>query len=209
MKNGPSSLKPMSTNRKATRKRDKKELAPLLTVDLPTGSPEPTKSIDTLTMAEETTMHPSLPKETISHYTLSITPQLGADMTEIEDAISHIGSPCKSVVWSSSKKGTNKQRKGASNGATHGSGAAPRETLEINLIYNDCSRHKTVPYSCRKNRREYGTKHGSVPLHSKKMKIGDVLDHVRGMASLVAACEVVAKRSWALNAVSHGGMWGR
>ncbi|KAJ0124684.1 hypothetical protein J7T55_006024 [Diaporthe amygdali] len=200
----------MSTNRKAIGKRDKKELTPLLTVDLPTGSPEPTKSIDTLTMAEETTMHPSLPKETISQYTLSVIPQLGVDIMEMEDAIRNIQSPCQNVLWSSfEKQNNNKRRSGAASTTANRSGAAPRETLEIKVIYNDCSRHKTAPYSCRKNRREYGAKHGSVPLHSKTMKIGDVLDHVRGMASLVAACEVVANRSWALNAVSHGGMWGR
>lgn len=200
----------MFTNRKATRKRDKKELTPLLTVDLPTGSPEPTKSIDTLTMAGETTMHPSLPKETISQYTLSITPQLGVDIMKMEDAIRNIQSPCKNVLWNSSEKqNNNKRRSGAGSTTVNRSGAAPRETLEINMIYNDCSRHKTVPHSCWKNRRAYEAKHSSVPLHSKAMKIGDVLDHVRGMASLVAACEVRAKRSWALNAVSHGGMWGR
>lgn len=146
--------------------------------------------------AKETpTKHSTLPKELIEQHTLRVTPHGGADMEELEEAIRNIKSPCGNVVWSQSwiKQGTT------------GSGPA---TLDINVIYNDCSGHRTAPYSCRKNRTAYGAAPGrGLPPHGGALSVEDAVRRVRGLDGLVAACEVVARRSWAVNAVSHGGDW--
>lgn len=137
----------------------------------------------------------TLPKELIQQHTLSVTPQAGTDMEELEEAIRNIESPCGNIVWS---KSWIKQR-------TQGSGPT---TLEINIIHNDCSRHRRpIPYSCRKNRITYGATNWDLPPHGEALSIEDVVRHVRDMDDLVAACETVAWRSWAVNAVSHGGNW--
>lgn len=147
------------------------------------------------TAKETPTVSSTLPKELIQQHTLSVTPQAGTDMEELEEAIRNIESPCGNIVWS---KSWIKQR-------TQGSGPT---TLDIIVIYNDCSRHrKPIPYSCRKNRIAYGATNWDLPPHSEALSIEDVVRHVRDMDDLVAACEVEAWRSWAVNAVSHGGNW--
>lgn len=225
-RDGPSCLKPRSSSRKRIRKRKKNELTPW-----PFDDPKPTTTaIKTSTMAKDKTkeapasgpskpsaatktgestskvqkanrmskgtqINPStLPKDLIEQHTLSVTPQAGADMEELEEAIRSIESPCGNIVWSESwiKK------------RTRGGGPA---TLDINVIYNDCSGHRTAPYSCRKNRTAYGAANGDLPPHGEALSVEDAVRHMRGLDGLVAACEVVARRSWAVNAVSHGGDW--
>lgn len=177
------------------------------------GPAKPTKAIQTVAMAtskvqeatikagkavrkaKETSIKgPTIPKELIEQYTLSVTPQPGTGFEELEEAIRAIESPCGNVVWSSSwtKK------------PTRGSGPV---TLDIEVIYNDCGHRRTIPYSCRKNRIVHGTTSWDLPPHGETLRMKDVVGHVRGLADLVAACEVVARKSWALNAVSHGGTW--
>ncbi|KAI7783196.1 hypothetical protein LA080_012120 [Diaporthe eres] len=223
MRNGPTALKPLPASRKRIRKQKKNELKSWPFDDLfasptkstatavktgtmtkdkiqetPTGGPsKPNAATKTSTMAaskvqKKPTTGPTLPKELIQQHTLSITPQAGADMEELEEAIRNIESPCGNVVWSESwiKK------------RTRGSGPT---TLEINAIYNDCSGRKTIPYSCRQNRIVYGATKWDLPSHSDALKMEDVVRHVRDMGDLVAACEVVARKSWAVNAVSHLG----
>lgn len=144
---------------------------------------------------EAPTNHSALPKELIEQHTLSVTPHAGADMEELEDAIRNIKSPCGNVVWGQSwiKKRT--------------TGSGPT-TLDINVIYNDCSGHRTAPYSCRKNRTACGAAGGrDLPRHGEALSVEDAVRRVRGLDGLVAACEVVARRIWAVNAVSHGGDW--
>lgn len=175
------------------------------TQDTPTSGPfKSSAATKTATMADSKaqktpTSGSTLPKELIEQYTLSVTPHAGADLEEweeLEEAIRNISSPCGNVIWSSS---CIKER-------TRGSGPT---TLDINVIYNDCSRHhcKTVPDSCRKNSIAYGAKNWILPPHGEALRIEDVVRHVRDMDDLVAACEVLARRSWAVNAVSHGGNW--
>ncbi|KKY30677.1 hypothetical protein UCDDA912_g09379 [Diaporthe ampelina] len=199
MRDGPSCLKPLSASRKRIRKQKKKELTLSPFDDLLTIPLEPIAAIESGTMAkpkaqETPTSGPTLPKEVIEQYTLSVTPRPGAGLEEMEEAIRAIESPCGNVVWSSSwtKK------------PTRGGGPV---TLEINVIYNDCGHRRIIPYSCRKNRIVHGATHWDLPPHGEALRMKDVAGHVRGLADLVAACEVVARKSWELNAVSHGGTW--
>lgn len=166
------------------------------------GPSKPSGATKTGTMAaskaqKKPAAGPTLPKELIQQHTLSVTPQAGADMEELEEAIRNIESPCGNVVWSESRV---KER-------TRGSSGTPT-TLDINVIYNDCSGRRTIPYSCRQNRIAYGATSWDLPSHGDALKMEDVVRHVRDMDDLVAACEVVARRSWAVNAVSHGGYGG-
>lgn len=223
MRNGPTCLKPLPAGRKRIRKRKKEELTSWPFDDLFASPPKPTTTTvkngkmgkdkvqkasnggpskpsaatKTSTMAtskvqKTTTAGSTLPKELIEQHTLSVTPQAGADMEELEQAIRNIKSPCGNLVWSESwiKK------------RTRGSGPT---TLDINIIYNDCSGRKTIPYSCRKNRIVYGATKWDLPSHGDALKMDDVVRRVRDMDDLVAACEVVARKSWAVNAVSHLG----
>lgn len=223
MRNGPSALKPLPAGRKRIRKQKKNELTSWPFDDLfasptkpttaavktgtmtkdkvqetPTAGPSKpggatkTGKVATSKVQKTTTAGSTLPKELIKQHTLSVTPQAGADMEELEQAIRNIESPCGNVVWSESwiKK------------RTRGSGPT---TLDINVIYNDCSGRKTIPYSCRQNRIAYGATKWDLPPHSEALKMEDVVRHVLDMDDLVAACEVVARKSWAVNAVSHLG----
>lgn len=222
MKDGPTTLKPQTTRRKRIRKRKTEELKPwpfdfLLaspvkpTTGKKTGKMAKDKAQETpangapkpkaATKAQETTAAwPTLPKELIEQHTLSVTPLAGADLEELEDAIRDIESPCGNVVWGECwvKRRTRTGRGGP--------GAAV--TLEISVIYNDCRGHRRIPYSCRKNRIAYGAVNWDLPPHNEALTVEDVVRHVRGLDDLVAACEVVAQRGWAVNAVSHGGNWG-
>ncbi|KAG6359825.1 hypothetical protein INS49_010878 [Diaporthe citri] len=207
MRNGPTCLKPLPAGRKRIKKLKKNELTPwpfdesfasplkatttTTTVKngkmgkdkvqkTPTTGPsKPSAATKTGTMAaskvqKKPTTGPTLPKELIEKHTLSVTPQSGADMEELEEAIRKIESPCGNMVWSESWV---KER-------TRGSGPT---TLDINIIYNDCSGRKTMPYSCRKNRTVYGATKRDLPSHSDALKMEDVIHRVRDMDDLVAA----------------------
>ena len=220
MRDGPSSLKPLSTSKKRIRKRQKKDLSfwpfddlttspskpstasKIATIatrkaeDIPASDlPKPAAAIKTGTMAtskaqEPPTTVPTIPKERIEKHTLRVTPQPKADLKEVEKAIRSIESPCGNVVWSSS---TMKKPTRGSSGAA---------TLEINVIYNDCSRRKNIPYL---GRMACGGVNGETPSHHGTLSMDDVVGRVRGLAGLVAQCEVSTQLSWTVNAVSHGG----
>ncbi|KAL1883920.1 hypothetical protein Daus18300_000028 [Diaporthe australafricana] len=207
---GPSALKPGSAIKKKTRNQSKKEPNQSALNISTTAPSEATTDTEARTMAankaiENLTNGSTLPKEVIVQYTLRITPQPGAKMEEMEEAVRNIESPCKNAIWSSSKM-KHTQSNDPKGTPINGSGAARKETLEINLIHNDCGHRTVVPYSCRKNRQEYHAKHWRITPHSEAMKIREILGVVRAMADLVATCEVVARRSWTVNAVSHYGV---
>lgn len=158
----------------------------LMAEDMPsTDAKKPTSTTNTRLMT--TSQVPGLPKELIEQHTLTIRPQLGARLKEVEKAIRSIESPCGNVVWGSSR--TRKP--------TGGKGPA---TLEINIIYNDCSHHKTMPNACFMMR---AIQQGSSSHETLRME--DVVGRVRGLTKLVAACEVVSQNSWAVNAISGSG----
>lgn len=231
MKDGPTSLKPLTT-RKRIRKQKKEELKPwpfdfLLASPVKpaataatkagkmakdkaqeapaNGAPKPSAATKTGShgagRAQETAASgPTLPKELIEQHMLSVTPLAGADLEELEEAIRGIESPCGNVVWGECwVKRRTRTRRG-------GPGAAV--TLEVSVIYNGCRGRRRIPYSCRKNRIAYGAANWDLPPHGEALTVEDVVRHVRGLDGLVAGCEVVARRSWAVNAVSHGGNWG-
>lgn len=205
MKDGPTTLKPQTTRRKRIRKPKKEELKPWPFDFLLASPAKPTTAKKTGKMAKDKAQETaatcsSLAKEFIEQHTLIVTPRAGADLEELEDAIRDIESPCGNVVWGECwvKRRTRTQRGGP--------GAAV--TLEISVIYNDCRGRRRIPYSCRKNRIAYGASTWDLPPHREALTVEDVVRHVRGLDGLVAACEVVAQRSWAVNAVSHGGNWG-
>lgn len=209
-RNGPSALKPGLAIKKKTRKQSKKELKQSVLDTVTTSPSRTTTDIEAQTMAadqvkEGSTHGSTVPKEIIVQYTLRITPQPGAKMEEMEEAIRNVESPCKNAIWSSFKM-KHTQSNGPVGTFINGSGAVRKETLVINLIHNDCSHRAVIPYSCRKNRQEYNAKHGNMPPHSEAMSIRDILGVVRGMTGLVATCDVVARRSWTVNAVSHRGV---
>lgn len=162
----------------------------LMVKDMPsTDAKKPKTATNTGLMAtsqiqEQPTTAPGLPKELIEQHILIIRPQLGVGLKEVDNAIRSIESPCGNVVWGSSR--TRKP--------TGGKGPA---TLKINVIYNDCSRHKTMPNACFMMR----AIHRDSSSH-ETLRMEDVVGRVRGMTNLVAACEVVAQNSWAVNAVS-------
>lgn len=206
------SSKPSAANKNGTMAASKVQKTPAAgstnpTVALQAGAKATSEIQDAAKKAREATnkaktatttpaISSTLPKELIQQHTLSVTPQAGTDMEELEEAIRQIESPCGNIVWS---KSWITQR-------TTGSGRPT--TLDINVIHNDCSRHRRpIPYSCRKNRIAYGATHWDLPPHRWALSVEDVVRHVRDMDDLVAACETVACGSWAVNAVSHGGNW--
>lgn len=165
----------------------------LMAKDMPsTDAKKPKTATDTGLMAtsqiqEQPTTAPGLPKELVEQHTLIIRPQLEVGVKDVEKAIRSIESACGNVVWGSSRL-----RK-----PTGGKGPA---MLEINVLYNDCSRHKTMPNACFMMR----AIHRDSSSH-ETLRMEDVVGRVRGMTNLVAACEVVAQKSWAVNAVSGSG----
>jgi hypothetical protein len=133
---------------------------------------------------------PGLRKEHIEQHALRVLPQPGAAMQAVEKAIRSIESPCGNVVWSSSRT------------RRLGTGRTPA-ALEIKVIYNNCSRHKTMPFACR---RMHGIpRRASPPSQHETLTMQEVVARVRGLTELVAQCEVTALESCALNAVSYGG----
>ncbi|KAI3393479.1 hypothetical protein diail_4200 [Diaporthe ilicicola] len=205
---GPSALKPISAITKTTTKQSKKDLKKLPFIESTTSPRKHTAAIKTRAMAAEQTKEKpadgtTIPKQVIVQYTLRVTAKPGAKMNEVEEAIRNIESPCRNGIWSASE--TKKtQLDGPAGSAVNGSGAAREETLEINLIHNDCSDHDVAPWPCKMNRLDYRIRNGVFPPpHREAMKIEDILGAVRGMTGLVASCEVMAEKSWSLNAVSH------
>lgn len=162
----------------------------------PTAAPNTSLSTLATTKAQEPpTTWPSIPKALVEQYTLSVRPQPGASLEEIDKTIrSRIESPCGNVVWGSSR--TIKPM--GSGGCGGGGGAA---TLEMDVTYNDCSRCDPLPHVCRWTLKVTG-RGGSSHLHEPLRMKDVVLLVVRGMPELVASCEVVGRRSWAVNATS-------
>jgi hypothetical protein len=186
---------PVSSPNKPTAAANTSKMATIMVQDTPfSGQAKPEIATKTGAMAtgkaqDSPATAPSVPKELIEQHALSIRLQPGVGLKEVEMTIRSIESPCGNVVWSSSRVRKPQGGKGPA-------------TLQIIVIYNDCSRHKTMPYACRRMRNI--PRRGFSPSH-ETLTMEDVVGRVRGLTKLVAACEVVARRSWAVNAVSHGG----
>ncbi|POS71839.1 hypothetical protein DHEL01_v209766 [Diaporthe helianthi] len=168
------------------------------THDTSSSSRSPSTGANTTSTAA-TSVAPSIPKELVEQYTLIVSPKPGASLEKIEKMIrSRIESPCGNVVWGSSQ--TRKPTGSSDGGGGGGGGCGGVLTLLMEVIYHNCSRQGPIPRVC--HRMHIINGRGALQPHEPLTMEAVVLLVGCGLPTLVASCEVVAERSWAVNAIS-------